>query len=116
MLKLNVYIYKLKHHTAIYILKDKRTSAFVTIWAPASLAALLMASDTDPMPPSTCLEEMYVVYQVKSKYWNLSSENHTTEIFQVFNRTETHSIVWKTDTWEKLAFHAVQTTYCTCET
>lgn len=32
------------------------TSALVTIWAPASLAALPIAKDTDPIPPSTYLQ------------------------------------------------------------
>lgn len=39
------------------IIPDKQTSAPVKIQAPASLAALPMAMDTEPIPPSTYLQK-----------------------------------------------------------
>lgn len=62
----------------------KHTSASVTVCTPASLAALLMATDTEPMPPSTCLEKMKVCQYYQS---NISSKKST----KVTKRTRTES-------------------------
>jgi len=42
------------------VIPDIYTSALVTIWAPCSLAALPIAKDTEPIPPSTYLQETMV--------------------------------------------------------
>jgi hypothetical protein len=40
--------------------KRNGTSAFVTICTPASRAALLIADETDPIPPSTYLQVYFL--------------------------------------------------------
>lgn len=44
--------------------KRKCTSAFVTISTPASRAALLIADDTEPIPPSTYLKRVFLFYHI----------------------------------------------------
>lgn len=66
--------YKMKRR----VIPETYTSALVIIQAPASLAALPIAKDTAPIPPSTYLPGKW--FQGQRKKWNkLTTSAYTQE-------------------------------------